>query len=72
MVAGDTVMREGKLVRIDETRLLAEIEAEFRLLESQFKDAEASAAPVRQAMEAIYRRALAAAIPPDTHAARLP
>jgi len=65
-------MRDGKLTRIDEARLLVEIEAEFRLLESQFNDAEASAVPVRKAMEAIYRRALAAAIPPDTHAARLP
>ena len=72
LVAGEQAIRGGKLIRIDEARLLAEIEAEFRLLESQFDDAEASAAPVRKAMEAIYRRALAAAVPPDTYAARLP
>ena len=71
MVAGEAVMREGKLTRIDETRLLAEIETEFRQLESQFDEAEASAVPVRKAMEAIYRRAFAAAIPSDTHPARI-
>lgn len=70
MVAGEPALQGGKLIRVDEVRLLAEIQAEFRLLESQFEDAEASAAPIRKVMESIYRRASAAAIPPDTHQAK--
>ncbi len=72
MVAGESVMHEGRLIRIDEKRILTEIEAEFRSIESRFTDAEASAVPVCAAMEAIYRRALAADIPCDTYSARLP
>jgi guanine deaminase len=72
MVAGDVVLRDGRLTRVDEPRLLAEIEAEFRGLEAQYAAAEASVAPVRAAMEAIHRRALDTAIPPDTYPARLP
>lgn len=71
MVDGDVVVRDGRLTRVDEPRLLAEIEAEFRTLEAQYDAAEASVAPVRAAMEAIYRRALAADIPLDTYPARL-
>jgi guanine deaminase len=72
MVAGEVVLRDGRLTRVDEGRWLAEIEAEFRALEPQYAAAEASVVPVRAAMETIYRRALAAPIPPDTYPARLP
>jgi guanine deaminase len=71
MVGGEVAMRGGRLTRVDEGKLLAEIEAEFRALEAQYAAAEASVAPVRAAMEALYRRALATPIPDDTYPARL-
>jgi guanine deaminase len=72
MVAGDIVVRAGALTRIDEAALLAEIEAEFLGLADRFRAAEASAAPLLAAVEAIYRRSLAVAIPADTLIAKLP
>jgi guanine deaminase len=72
MVAGDVTMADGRLAQIDEAAVLGEIEAHFHELADRYRDAEASAAPVLAAMETIYRRALAAAIPADTHGARLP
>ena len=72
MVGGDVVVRGGALTRIDEAALLAEIEAEFRGLADRYRDAEASAAPMLAAVEAIYRRSLAVAIPTDTLVAKLP
>jgi guanine deaminase len=71
MVAGAVVVRDARLTRVDEPKLLAEIEREFHALEGQYAAAEASVAPVRAAMERIDRRALTAAIPPDTYPARL-
>jgi guanine deaminase len=71
MVAGDIVIDRGRMTRIDEAALLEEIESEFRLLSDRYADAEASVAPVLAAMDSVYRRALAVAIAPDTHAARL-
>jgi guanine deaminase len=72
MVAGEIAMRDGRLTRIDEAKLLAEIEAEFRALEPQIAAAEASVPPVITAVEAIYRRSLATSIPADTYPARFP
>ncbi len=72
MVGGDVAMRDGRLTRIDEAALLAEIESEFRALEPQFVAAEASVQPVIAAVESIYRRSLATKIPGDTHPARFP
>jgi guanine deaminase len=72
MVGGDVVVRGGVLTRVDEAALLAEIEAEFRGLADRYRDAEASAVPLLAAVEAIYRRSLAVAIPADTLIAKLP
>lgn len=71
MVAGDVVVSGGCLIRIDEAAILSEIEVEFHELAARYRDAEASAAPVLQAVEAIYRRSLAMPISPSTFAARL-
>jgi 5-methylthioadenosine/S-adenosylhomocysteine deaminase len=71
MVGGDVVVRGGALTQIDEAALLAEIEAEFRGLADRYRDAEASAAPLLAAVEAIYRRSLAVAIPAGTLVAKL-
>lgn len=72
MVGGRIVMRASKLTAIDEAKILAEIAAEHEELRAQFERAEGSAAPVLDAMEKIYRRGLATAIPPDTYPARFP
>ena len=71
MVAGEVTMTGGRLGRIDEAALLAEIGSEFHELADRYRDAEASAGPVLAAMEAIYRRALTVAIAGDTLPARL-
>lgn len=72
MVAGEIAMQGGRLLRIDEAAILAEIEADFRELSGRYAQAEASVAPVLAAVEGIYRRSLALAVPPDTFAARMP
>jgi guanine deaminase len=72
MVAGEIAMRDGRLTRVDEPKLLGEIEAEFRALEPQYVAAEASVRPVLEALETIYRTSLATAIPADTYPARFP
>jgi 5-methylthioadenosine/S-adenosylhomocysteine deaminase len=71
MVSGEVTMSAGRLTGIDEAAILREIEAEFHGLAERYRDAEASAAPVVTAVEAIYRRSLAIAIPADTYPARL-
>ena len=70
MVDGEVVLRHGQFARVDEARLLAEIQTEIEGLAAQLATSEASVAPVRAAMEAIYRRALLAEIPADTYPAR--
>jgi 5-methylthioadenosine/S-adenosylhomocysteine deaminase len=70
MVAGQTVLRDGRFTRVDEARLLAEIGVEWAKLEPQYAAFEASIGPVRAALDAVYRRALATPIPSDTYPAR--
>jgi len=72
MVAGEVMLRDGRFTRVDEARLLAEIDTEVANLAGQLEAAEASVAPVRAAIDTIYRRSLATSIPPDTYPARLP
>jgi 5-methylthioadenosine/S-adenosylhomocysteine deaminase len=71
MVDGQIAMQEGRLTRIDEAAVLREIEVEFHSLSAQYDAAEASVAPVLAAVEQIYRRSLAMAVPADTYPARL-
>ena len=71
MVAGQSVLQDGRLTRIDEAALLAEIESEFRGLADRYREAEASAAPVLRAVEAIYRRSLELPVSTSTFPARL-
>jgi guanine deaminase len=72
MIDGRIVMKAGRLLGIDETRILAEISEEYERLKSQFDRAEGSIAPMLHAMEKIYRRSLATPIAPDTYPARFP
>ncbi len=71
MVAGEIVVANGTLTRVDEAAIVAEIADAFLGLADRYRDAEASAAPVLAAVEAIYRRSLALPIPPETLAAKL-
>ena len=72
MVAGETVIENKRMTKIDESALIAEIAAEYVGLREKFDVAEASVAPMLAAMEHIYRKSLATAIPADTYPARLP
>ncbi|MEH3086564.1 MAG: amidohydrolase family protein [Xylophilus ampelinus] len=72
MVGGEVALRAGRLERIDEAALLAEIEREFADLRPRYAQAEADMAPVLDAMERIHRQGLLQPVAPDTHAARLP
>jgi len=71
MVNGEVAVRDGRFTRVDEPQLLGEIHAEIDKLAEQFAASAASVAPVRAAMDALYRRTLRAEIPADTHPARL-
>jgi guanine deaminase len=71
IVNGEVALRDGRLTRVDEGRLLAEIHREIEALAEPFAASEASVAPVRAAMDALYRRTLQAEIPADTYPARL-
>lgn len=71
MVDGVVALRDGRLTNIDERGILGEIAEEFERLSTQYDRAEASVGPMREVMERIYRRALQASIPPDTHPARI-
>jgi guanine deaminase len=70
MVDGRIVMREGELTSIDERAILAEIGDAHAALQAQMSLAEQSAKPVLDGIAKVYRRSLAAAIPPDTFPAR--
>lgn len=72
MVDGEVALQGGRLTRIDEAALLEEIAREFQGLAGRYAEAEADAAPVIAAVEAIYRRSLALPVPADTLQARLP
>lgn len=72
MVAGRVAMRDGQLTGLDESRILAEIAAEHARLVEHFHRAAAALGPVMRAMDDVYRRCLAVAVPSDTYPARLP
>ncbi len=71
MVAGETVMRDASLVRINEPQLLAEIASAYTQLREQFDRAETTLGPLLAAMQQVYERSLAVRIPPDTLPARM-
>lgn len=70
-VNGESVICDGKLTRIDEASVLAQIAAEFATLEDTFEQAEASVAPLHAAMARVYEACERQSIAPDTYRARL-
>lgn len=71
MVDGQTLMRDGRLTRIDEASILRQIGEEFATLRPNFERAEASVAPLHAAMEKIYDACEREAIAADTYRARV-
>jgi len=72
LVAGDIVMREGRLTRIDEAEILEEIAGEHARVEPLIAEAERSVEPILESYRRIYQRCCREPIAPDTYPARLP
>ena len=70
LVDGEIVMRDGKLTRIDEAAVLAELADAHAALAPAIADSERDVERMVPAYERIYRRCLAIAIADDTHPAR--
>jgi guanine deaminase len=71
LVAGEPVMRGGRLTRIDEQALLAEAQAIHAALQPAIAAARDSSLPFMRAVEASYRRGLETPVAADTHPAWL-
>lgn len=72
VVNGGLVMQDGRLTRIDEAALLAEIGREYEKLAPEFAETVAFAKHAQVGYDRIYQRGLKEPISPDTYAARLP
>ena len=72
IVDGDIVMRDGRLLRIDEAAILAEAQEAYRELAPQFDAAESALVDVLSACKTIYHRCLDQEIAADTYPARFP
>jgi len=71
IVDGEIVVRAGRLTRIDEAAILAEIAAEHARLRPLIEETERKAAPINEAYRRIYARCLKESIAGDTFGARL-
>ncbi len=70
-VAGEAVMRNGQLTRVNEGALLREINTAYESLGAEFDLADESVAPLRAEMEKIYARAQALQASWQPHTAKL-
>ena len=70
MVDGEVVKENGKLTRIDEDRIVAEIHEAHARLEPVIAASEADVERLRQPYERIYRRCQHLGIATDTYPAR--
>jgi len=71
MIDGEIVLRDGRLTRIDESAILAEIAEEHRRLLPLIEDSERKVSRINDAYRRIYARCLTEEIAPDTYRARL-
>ncbi|HTO49575.1 MAG TPA: amidohydrolase family protein, partial [Burkholderiales bacterium] len=72
IVDGEAAMRAGKLTRIDEPAILAEVREEIEKLRPTLDEMDANARRMWPPTDRIYQRCLAHPIPGSTHAAKLP
>ena len=70
MVDGEVIERDGKLTRIDEAAILAEIQEAHGRIEPQLSASEAEVETIAPYYERIYRRCECMVIAPDTYPAR--
>jgi guanine deaminase len=66
VVDGALAMRDGKLTRIDEERLIAEFQAVYEELEPSITESEKASVGLLQGIDKIYRKSLTVPIPSDT------
>jgi 5-methylthioadenosine/S-adenosylhomocysteine deaminase len=71
-VAGETVIQNGRLTRVDEPALMREISVAYEALSTEFDLADQSVAPLRAEMEKVYARAQTLHADWQPHAAKLP
>ncbi|MBY0438341.1 MAG: amidohydrolase family protein [Burkholderiales bacterium] len=71
LVDGEPVMRDGRLVRVDEGALLDEISSAVERLAPEFALAEASVTDIHRVMRAVLARCAAQPLAADTYPARL-
>ncbi|MBC8740915.1 amidohydrolase family protein [Paraburkholderia sp. UCT31] len=71
-VAGEAVIRQGRLTRVDEAALMREISAAYEALSAEFGLADESVAPLRAEMEKVYARAQTLHADWQTCVAKLP
>jgi 5-methylthioadenosine/S-adenosylhomocysteine deaminase len=70
MVDGEVIMSQGRLTRVDEDRLLAEIREAHSRIEPMLTATETDVERLRAPYERIYRRCECIEIAPDTYPAR--
>jgi 5-methylthioadenosine/S-adenosylhomocysteine deaminase len=70
MVDGEVIFADGRLTRVDEPRLLAEIKEAHARIEPLLTDSENDVERLREPYERIYRRCQHIEIAPDTYPAR--
>ena len=66
VVDGALAMRDGKLTRIDEERLIAEFQAAYEELAPSIMESEKASFALLQGIDKIYRKSLTVPIPSDT------
>ncbi len=71
IVDGEPIMRDGRLTKIDEAAILAEIASEYRDLAPRIAQAENTVQRMLPALERIHARCLCHPISPSTFPARL-
>ena len=70
MVDGEVILSKGRLTRVDEDRLIAEIREAHGRIEPMLTATEADVERLRPPYERIYRRCQEIEIAPDTYPAR--
>ncbi len=70
IVDGEVILKDGKLTRVDENALLAEIREAHARIEPQISESEKDVERLAAPYERIYRRCQCVDISPETYPAR--